>query len=163
MKKIPQNVPLRTAHPFRLAAVLLIAIVAALALCLRFRHKPILLHVLAETGCACGDFHDEVTGIIFRNPFRDRSPENSADRFFRDLRDGKCDVDQALCGYALGGHQVSAWRFVNREDHGGHAVLYYKLAHKSESGDAGSLTGEGAVEVIRNGNEWKVSSYSSYF
>jgi len=58
---------------------------------------------------------------------------------------------------------VSEWRFVNREDHDGRTVLYYKLAHKSESGHAEPLTGEGAVEVIRNGNDWKVSWYSSYF
>jgi hypothetical protein len=29
--------------------------------------RPVLFHILAETECACGDYHEEVTGLIVRN------------------------------------------------------------------------------------------------
>jgi hypothetical protein len=40
------------------------------------RRKPVLFHIMAETGCACGDYHEEVTGLVIFNPLRDRLRES---------------------------------------------------------------------------------------
>ena|SRR5215469_8325892 len=125
--------------------------------------KPILLHVFADTGCACGEYHAEVTGLVVRNPFRDRSPEETASRFLDDLRSGRCSVDEAVCGYALATHRVSAWQLRNRQDRGNHTELYYKLTKYGVTEPEYRLTGEGLVELTRTGSGWSVIGYSAYF
>lgn len=55
---------------------------------------PVLLHISAETDCACGEYHEEVTGVTIRNPLRDTSPERSAGKFLEGLRNGRCTEDE---------------------------------------------------------------------
>ena len=138
---------------------------AALLVILAFAlwRKPVLLHVLAETGCACGEYHAEVTGLVVRNPFRNRSPERTASLFLEDLRNGRCKADDAVCGYALERHRISDWRLRNRVDTGDHVELYYRLTKYGVTEPEYKLTGEGLVELARTGTAWRVVGYSAYF
>jgi len=128
-----------------------------------FRGRPVLLHLLGESGCACGEYHEEVTGIVVRNPFRDVSPEQIGARFFEDLRDGHCVGSSSICQYALTDHRVSQWRLVNRHDTRGHIQLFYRLTKYGEVDRKYSLTGEGLIEVEPSNGTWMVTNYSSYF
>jgi len=118
---------------------------------------------MAESGCACGEFHEEVTGIVVRNPFRDVSPEKIGAIFLEDLSDGHCVGSSAICQYALPDHRVSEWRLVNRHDTRGHIQLFYRLTKYGELGRKYKLTGEGLIEVEPSSGTWTVTNYSSYF
>ena len=156
----------------RTVAVALIVAVAVFVLlaihAYRMRSQPVLLHILADTDCACGDFHEEVSGFVIRNPFRDRTPEKAANAFFEKLRQGQCVIapfDPAmgveLCKYALDEHRVSNWKLVNRHDQDHHVLLFYKLTKLNEPDH--NLTGEGALGITKTGDKWFVTEYSSYF
>lgn len=127
------------------------------------RRRPILLHVFADTGCACGDYHEEVTGIIVRNPFRDASPEKAAAKFLEELRDGRCLADSSLCQYALPDHCISDWRLANRRETRSGIQLFYKLTKYRKSDAKWRLTGEGLIELVPGRGTWIVANYSSYF
>ncbi|HKV92430.1 MAG TPA: hypothetical protein VJW20_07785 [Candidatus Angelobacter sp.] len=126
------------------------------------RHTPVLLHLFAETDCACGDLHAEVTGLIVRNPLRDHAPEQSAARFLGDLRNGNCDEPASECEYDLE-HRVADWKLAYRRDHGDTVELYYKLTKYGETDPQHALTGEGTVTVAYAQGAWNVVRYSSYF
>jgi hypothetical protein len=128
-----------------------------------FLRRPVLLHVLSETGCACGEYHPEVTGVIVLNPLRDRAPEQSAATFLEDLRNGKCNVNDSLCAYALKNHRVSDWRLKSRLDDLHRVQLYYTLTQYGVTEPEHGLTGEGSIEVTQNEGSWAVTNYSSYF
>jgi hypothetical protein len=159
----------------RIATVALLGTVEIIVLltiyAYRMRSRPVLMHLLAETDCACGDFHEEVSGLVIRNPFRDRAPEKAANLFFEKLRQGQCagyPADPAmgiqLCKYALEEHSVANWRLVNRQDQEQHVLLYYKLTKLGvENLPHHNLTGEGEVAVTETGGKWFVTGYSSYF
>lgn len=154
---------------------LFILAVLALASTLVFAHSayiqhgnPVLFHLFADTDCACGDYQEEVSGLVLFNPFRDRSPEAVADNFLEQARKGKCVANTpdaaALCAYTLQHHRVAAWRLANRQDQLHRVSLYYKLTELGEEGDSRyRLTGEGVVEVVDTDAGWKVAFYSSYF
>jgi hypothetical protein len=127
------------------------------------RHTPVLLHVFAETDCACGDFHEEVTGLILLNPFRDTAPEKSAAKFLETIRRGQCPADDSICRGSLDRHRASDWRLAYRRQQGGHVMLYYKLTKYGATEPEYRLSGEGLVEVEKAGDGWKVVNYSSYF
>lgn len=127
------------------------------------QRRPVLFHVLGETGCACGDYHAEVTGAVAFNPFRSRLPEKSAQKFLEGLRDGTCSAEASLCRYAMNGHRVSDWRLANLHEDGNRAALYYKLTKLGADESRFHLTGEGVVELTRTQDGWTVTNYSSYF
>ena len=97
------------------------------------------------------------------NPFRDRSPEDTASRFLEDLRNGRCTVNDTVCGYALERHRISDWRLRNRVDSGDHVELYFKLTKYGVTEPEHNLTGEGLVELARTSTAWSVVGYSAYF
>jgi hypothetical protein len=140
-------------------AVGLVAFGTAYAL----RGRPILLHVMAESGCACGEYHEEVTGIVVKNPFRDLSPEQSGARFLQDLSNGSCVGSSSICQYALPDHRVSEWRLVNRHDTRKRVQLFYRLTKYGKLEKKYKLTGEGLIEVEPTNGIWMVTYYSSYF
>jgi hypothetical protein len=55
---------------------------------------PVLLHIFAETGCACSEYREEVTGVTIQNRLWDTSPERSAAKFLEGLRNGRCTEDE---------------------------------------------------------------------
>ena len=113
--------------------------------------EHVLLHI-PDSSCACGD--DPITGFIVLNPMRDRSPENSAEVFLKDLRSGKCSAD---CTGALNNHRISNWQLKNRDDRWGSVELYYRVIdHDTESG-------MGVVDLVRRKDSWVVTSYSAVF
>lgn len=125
--------------------------------------RPILFHFFADTGCACGEYHDEVTGWIVLNPLRDRSPERRAALFLEALRNDKCVAGDSICTYALENHRVSDWRLESRVDHQGQVHLYYRFTKYGVTEPQYRLTGEGLLELARVEGAWKVTNYSSYF
>jgi hypothetical protein len=133
-----------------------------------FRSNPVLFHLFADTNCACGDYQEELSGLVLFNPFRDRSPEAVADNFLEQAREGKCAANTpeaaALCAYTLENHRVAAWRLANRQDKLHRVSLYYKLTKLGEENDSRyRFTGEGLVEVVNTNDGWKVAFYSSDF
>jgi len=140
----------------------LIGIVALLAGAAYAIRRPVLIHLFAETDCACGDYHEEVTGWIVRNPLRDHAPELAASRFLDQLRRGQCSRGPKECEYDLE-HRVSDWRLGVREDRNGRVLLYYRLTECGVTEPEHSLTGEGLIQVAHEQGSWKVVSYSSYF
>jgi hypothetical protein len=151
--------------------VISIALISVGVYAYRVRREAVLLHMLADADCACGDYHEEVTGLVILNPFRDQAPERAALSFFERLRKGQCQttppdvvLDAQLCRYALDGHRVSNWKLMNRQDQDQNVVLYYKLTKLgAENEPHRNLTGEGAVGVTKIGGTWTVTGYSSYF
>jgi hypothetical protein len=125
--------------------------------------RPVLVQLLGEWGCACGDYHEKVTGIVVRNPLRDRQPERVASEFLNALKINRCVVNADLCSYALPSHRISDWRLVNREDASDSVRLYFKLTKYGTSNPGCDLTGEGMVQVERSKGGWQVAAYSSYF
>ena len=146
-----------------LAVCAAVAAAAAIATVMALGRKPVVFHAFAEHDCACGDFHDKVTGLVIRNPFRDLAPERVADSFLASLRANKCSAGHELCDYALLGHRVSDWRLVSRDDAGDSATLYFKLTKYGNSDRRNNLTGEGMIRVRKDGTVWRVSNYGSYF
>ena len=148
--------------PLAVAGCLALAVVT-LAAVLLARRTPVLVHLLGEGDCACGDFHAEVTGIAVWNPLRDRGPEDAAVAFLSGLRNGRCSGSRDLCSYALPRHRISDWQLRNRRDTGGEVTLYFYLTKFGVSDPAYNLTGEGAVGVRKHSRGWAVTYYSSYF
>src|ERR1039458_5978162 len=71
------------------AIVVLLSVVVVFSVLVCVRHRyPVLFHFPGS--CACTDYSEEVEGLTVFNPFRDRTPEVSANRFFEDKRDGHC-------------------------------------------------------------------------
>jgi hypothetical protein len=93
-----------------LAVCAIVAAAAAIATAMALGHKPVVFHAFAERDCACGDFHDKVTGLVVRNSFRDLAPERAADSFLASLRANQCSVGNELCDYALQGADRGAGR-----------------------------------------------------
>src|SRR5438046_6121712 len=113
------------------------------AFCLR--HRPVIFHVLADKGGACGDFHEDISGLVLFNPFRDSLPEEAAARFLNELRNGECTANPSICKYSLDGHLVSDWHLVNRQDFGNRVLLYYKLTKAGTADARYKFTGEGSI------------------
>jgi hypothetical protein len=132
----------------------------------RNHDKFALMHALPDTGCACGDFHEEVSGINILNPLRDRGPETEAEQFFRVSVGGHCSVryNAGLCEYFEKEAPVKGWKLVNAEPRDDGIDLFYKL----DSSKRGRIsnerwTGEGCVHVKRESEGWRVAWYSAYF
>jgi hypothetical protein len=147
----------------RFVACLAVALALSLGIAYALRQRPVLFHVWAETDCACGDYHEDVTGLRVLNPFRDLAPEQSATTFLEELRNGQCTAVASLCQYALVEHRVSEWRLANRQDRNDRVLLYYKLTKYATAETKYSFTGEGLIEVVRTQSGWEVANYSSYF
>jgi hypothetical protein len=131
------------------------------------RHNGIvLLHAFADTRCACGDFHDEVSGVNILNPLRDRQPERAAEQFFQEAAHGRCSAryDAGLCQYYEREAPIKGWKLVNAISKDDGIDLFYKLdSSKKDRVSHTAWTGEGCVHVNREAGGWRVSWYSAYF
>lgn len=148
----------------RMRPWLIVLSLAALAapVCKIVVGKSIIASTFGEWDCACGEWHVKTTRLVIWNPMRDRTPEKVAEAFLQSLRDNNCRAALDLCQSAVQNHRVSNWKLAYREDEGDSATLYFKLT-KYGGGPEYELTGEGALTVERQGNEWVVGGYGAYF
>ena len=151
------------------ALVLTIICLVALAIAARPHFSRNAIQLFAERNCACGEFHEEVTGLIVLNPLRERTPEMIAARFLSDLKDGKCaaTVPPLVCQQGLtNSRPVLDWKLRNRSDANGKVSLFYYVKGKYRN-DVDTYPhdawGEGIVQVEQMGNSWKVYGYGAYY
>ena len=97
------------------------------------------------------------------NPFRDRSPERSAEFFLKELESGGCAPHDSICVEAFKKHHVSNWRLKNRDDDQGSIELYYGVTEYVSTNPYYTESGEGTVDLVRKDGSWVVTNYSSVF
>jgi hypothetical protein len=146
----------------KLGIIVLISVTAVLTTlaCLRHRY-PVLLHLFSS--CACTDYSDEVTGLTVFNPFRDRSPEASANAFLEEIKQGRCPVmapnnGPVDCSYLLNRRRSSEWRLKNRRDQPHRISLFYQFTPLNSQPHE-RWAGEGMVEVVNTDGVWKASAF----
>ena len=129
-------------------------------LLLTMLRKPVLLHI-GDGSCACADA--DITGFILLNPVRDRSPEQSAELFLKNVRNGNCSADDLACIAAIEKHRVSSWTLKNRDDDHGSVELYFAVTEQVPTNPLYTESGEGTVDLVRREGIWVVTNYSSVF
>ena len=131
------------------------------------RQDPMLLHLFADSSCACSDYDEEVSGLTVFNPFRDRSPEASADKFLGESRQGRCPVmassiNPSVCEFFMDHRRASEWKLVSRRDQPQQVSLYYKLT-KLGVEPKYRFTGVGFIEVVELKAGWRVNGFDAQF
>ena len=117
-----------------------------------------------------GDRVGEPEFTIF-NPFRDRSPERTAEAFLEQMRSGTCteavtglnntpEYNEELCGRESN-YPLVAWRLENRSGDAAAKVRMYFRAHRKtyRAGYRGQLW----LTVERRGGDWQVSEYECWY
>ncbi len=147
--------------------------------------KVIVLVVVLLLGLAAYLYHQRSRAVLYRyaeagnpvaepafsifNPFRDRSPEQSAEAFLEKLKVGQCEQSlsalpdtpehrQELCEREKASPLVS-WRLTNRSDESTKTRMYYKVKRRTYDGYLGQLW----VTLERQGTDWQVTSYECFY
>jgi hypothetical protein len=122
--------------------------------------RPVLFHWPGE--CVCTDYSPEVEGFTVWNPLRNRAPEDSADHFLEDMRNGKVSAfaEPQLSAEFLSGKvphtPILRWELRDRESHRGSVFLYYKFYITTRLSDDG---GEGMIETKLENGTWKANQF----
>jgi hypothetical protein len=104
--------------------------------------------------------------FVFFNPFRDRSPEQAAQRFFDIIKSGACGDFPALASGATLPNNTTCEELheaVSSPNHKG--VLDQRLRDRIDKGDSSSLwfsdDGYGGNQVIleKRGNQWHIIGF----
>ena len=115
-----------------------------------------------------GDPVKEPTFSIF-NPFRDRSPEHSAEAFLKQLRAGQCEQATVALSVLPERRQdicererrspLASWRLKNRTDEPQKIKMYYQVKAENHN----DLQGQAWVTVEKQGEKWQVTSYERFY
>ncbi len=103
------------------------------------------------------------------NPFRDRSPEHSAEAFLEVIKAGQCEramsalpnmpeYRQDICEREKGSPLMS-WRLKNRTDEPQKVRMYYRVNRKTDDGYQGQLW----VTLEKQSEEWQVKQYECFY
>jgi hypothetical protein len=143
-----------------IVVVLSIAAVLCILVCTRHRY-PVLFHISGS--CACTDYSEEVEGWSVFNPFRDRSPEASADTFLEDLRQGRPltvapDFGPADWLHIVHNPVAFEWRLRHRRDQPHRVSLYYQFT-RLDGKPYQRWSGEGTVAVVEMNGNWKTQTF----
>ena len=143
----------------RIVSVLVVLVAMLAAYGYSKRSQPVLFSYVEK-----GDPVREPVFAIF-NPFRDRSPERSAEGFLENIKAGQCDCELAGIVNSPEHNQevckrekqspLSGWRMMNRTDQDDTIRMYYEVRRKTYDGIHGQLW----VSLARQGADWKVTRY----
>ena len=144
-------------------AASIIVIAAASALFLYRTRSRAVLCTLYEEG---NPLHEPY--LVILNPFRDRGPERSAEKFLELMRSGEClqamatiatdDVYRNRVCERETEEPLMTWRLKNRSERDGSVRLYFWCQSKA-AGDSGPLW----VTVARGEFGWGVAAYERYY
>lgn len=135
-------------------------VAAALGLIVLYRFtRPVLFYIPSD--CACTDYSDRVQAFVILNPFRNRAPEQAADGFLADVRDGKrsTHATQQLASEMENARRRLQWHLQFRENQGNRVLLYYKLDNSGAASGVSEYGGEGMIEVDRISGVWKADRF----
>ena len=125
-----------------------------------------------------GDRSSEQNAFIIQNPFRERGPEDEAEKTLQELKSGNCEralalpaVDPATIGDRCEKEAVSplqSWSMVDRQDIGRQAILVYKVLRTEHSdtipGNTQIFSGLAWIDVQKAGEDrWSALSYQTYY
>jgi len=129
---------------------------------------------------ARSDEHDPLTGLpvsIKLNPLRDRSTERAANKFLRELRDGRCDellnkwehdyhkkYARYICK-SEAAHPLMSWELVEWEDAPPLIILHYRGKRLSNAGPEHSGIDQDlfTLTMERKLGDWSVSKYDAEY
>jgi len=122
--------------------------------------------------------HDPLTGLpvsIKMNPLRDRTIEHSANKFLRELRDGRCDdvlstwehdyrkkYAHFICDSEKQ-HPLLSWELAEWESAPPLTILHYRGNRLYGSGKPGSYTELVTVTTENKNGEWVVTKYDAMY
>lgn len=125
-----------------------------------------------------GDRAAGQNAFIIQNPFRERGPEDEAEKILQQLKSGNCDGALALPAVvpvSIGercekeaAYPLQSWSIVDRQDIGKQVILVYKV-YRGEHTDTGSVRTQAVprlawVDVEKAGEDrWRPLSYQTYY
>ena len=146
--------------------VLVVAVVLVLGLVayLFYQRSRSVLYRYVEAGNPV----QEPAFAIF-NPFRDRSPEHSAEAFLEVIKAGQCEramsalpdmpeYRQDICEREKGSPLMS-WRLKNRTDEPQKVRMYYRVNRKTYDGYQGQVW----VTLEKHGEDWLIKHYECFY
>lgn len=145
----------------RASQILAIMIIGLTALLFLMRSQPVLLRVPPD-----GNIRPRYYCLL--NPFRNKAPENVAEKYLNELRAGRVDVISPYIGANENipakekQWPIQSWRVGNREDVSDKSEIMYWVTR----GNGYSKSGyEEAVyfRLLRSGLGWEVKSFSAIY
>jgi hypothetical protein len=122
--------------------------------------------------------HDPLTGLpvsIKMNPLRDRTIEHSANKFLRELRDGRCDqllsqwehdyrkkYAHFICN-SEEQHPLLSWELVEWESAPPLTILHYRGKRQYGGGQPGSYQELLTVTIENKDGQWVVTKYDAIY
>lgn len=145
-------------------SVLAVALLLGIAAYLYYQRSRAVLYRYIEVG----DPVKEPAFSIF-NPFRDRSPEHSAEVFLEVIKAGQCgramsalpdtpEHRQEVCEREKASPLMS-WRITNRSDESQKSRMYYRVKRSTYDGYQGQMW----VTLEKHGNDWQVTRYECFY
>jgi hypothetical protein len=146
--------------------VLVFAVVLLLGLAayLYYQRSRSVLYRYVEAG---NPVQEPVFAIF--NPFRDRSPEHSAEAFLEVIKAGQCERAMSALPDTPESRQdicerekespLMSWRLKNRTDEPQKVRMYYRVKRKTYGGYQGQLW----VTLEKQGEEWQVKQYECFY
>jgi hypothetical protein len=144
--------------------VFVVVLLLALVAYLYYQSSRSVLYRYVETGNPV----KEPAFAIF-NPFRDHSPERSAETFLGIIKDGQCEQAMSAVPGTLEHRQetcehekespLMAWRLANRTDQPERVRMYYRVNRKTYDGYQGQLW----VTLEKHGENWQVMQYECFY
>ena len=122
--------------------------------------------------------HDPLSGLpmsISMNPLRDRSTEQAASKFLREMRDGHCDdlltqwehdyrkkYARYICQSETQ-HPLLTWQLVDWEEAPPLIILHYRGKRRNAPGQPGTYKELFTVTTENKGGEWVVTKYDAMY
>ncbi len=120
----------------------------------------------------------EPNAFLIQNPFRERGPEDEAEKILQELKSGNCEralalpaVDPATIGDRCekeAAFPMQSWSIEDRQDIGNQVILVYKV-YRIEPSDTGSDRTQivprlAWIDVEKAGEDrWRTLSYQTYY
>lgn len=114
------------------------------------------------------------SAFVVQNPFRERAPEDEAEKLLQDLKAGKCEKVLNLPG--LDAEKIAStcqqestyflqdWSLVDRTDIGKQTIFVYKVVRNNRGGSGTETAHLAWIDVEKTGEEsWRVLSYQTYY
>ncbi len=125
-----------------------------------------------------GDRATEQNAFVIQNPFRERGPEDEAEKILQELKNGNCETVLKLPTLDAehtkdncekeSVYPIQKWSIADRQDFGKQSILVYSISRTDHSDPTANtqktITGLAWIDVEKTGEDhWRVLSYQTYY